>query len=873
LALGAPRAQPSKQDVGGGGEKKAAKVLEVEADLDSRRPAEKVRLQPDGTLVLSRKNKKLFEAELGVEVAAGASLNARSLRIAGRRVVHVKASLPDRGRAVEGVLVGRTLRRLSLIWSGATGPRGRDGEYSVHLKVGPKWILTYQALPSLIRCDERQPRLFLKAYDFNAGRMRPIAPTPRAKNLPVVGASTQRPSGVASPAGLSSLRFQFASTRLGDGGESLSLSPPHELQDGDPDTAWVEGKGGVGVGEFLEARGMKTPYKIVGMRLIPGHAESPETFNRHNRLRSFVLRLGPKKGYLVEIGTDPVATGKEPATVYWAMFPKPVTARCATLIIRSAYKSEDPPKTSPGGRTAISEIAFLTELDLEGGISRLLRDMDRGVVSRDTASQILRSLGRKGASRLRKAMGKATRAGRQLLVEVLYESDPSGSAPALVDSLPGLPGQLQRRVLARLASLKEPPVRRMAKLLDRDEISVRLKGRVIEALGEIGSKEAARLLAARLGKGPASLRTRVVDGLADSPVRALSTDSLLRWEAETPARAKADRIWAAGLRAAKYPELKKKTAARLLSEWPKAASFEVRFRILQALGRCFSPAETVDTPASFVGEAVSLLGRVSRDDEEELLRWAAVKALSRSRAPGAADLLAAAASDSDPRVRVEAITAMAARKHERAGRLSLSCALTDPWSWARLECFRSVAALCPQGGGKQLAKAVEMKAGVSLRVILHTMTECRYPEVRPVLRKLLKDYEKKPALAGFAARRLVELGVSDHVEMMMAVARKLAPTAPTRSRKEKLVLELLRALTELVEGPAKLSSDAVERAGRLASEVAGEARSPSIKVEAVRLLAAVCPPSAPATLRSLVERGSGEVRREAARALRRCPRR
>jgi HEAT repeat protein len=272
-------------------------------------------------------------------------------------------------------------------------------------------------------------------------------------------------------------------------------------------------------------------------------------------------------------------------------------------------------------------------------------------------------------------------------------------------------------------------------------------------------------------------------------------------------------------------------------------------------------------------EVVKLLGEVAREAADELIRWAAVKALGDSGVAGAASWLARAAADKDPRVRVEAIGALTRRKDERAGRLALDCALTDPWSWARLECFRDLAALCPRGGGKHLAAAIETKTGPSVRVILHAMASCRYPETEPLLEKMLKAHEKKPLRAGFAAKLLGEMAAVEHAELMAALAEKLGPHAPTRSRRENLVVNLLQGLAELAGAPKGLDEASEKRIGRLALELVAKSLSPNVKVEAIRLLSELCPAEAPRTLRSLVETGSGVVRREAARALRRCPRR
>jgi hypothetical protein len=804
------------------------------------------------------------------------------MRISGHAVVHVRIHAPKSVRALEAVVAGKRWNGLKLIWSGLTGPQGRDGEYAVQLKVGPRYVLTYQSLPGLKRCDQRLPRLFLRAYDFAAGKMRPISPMPRTTNLPVIKATPHKPAQIAQPAGMAGLVFGFASTRLGDDGRTLNLVRPRKIQDGNAQTAWVEGKGGLGVGEFLEARGLKSPYRVIGLRFVPGHGKSPRAFRAHNRLRSFVVWLGPQKGYLVEIEKDPAKTGNPPDTVYWALFPKPVDSRCATIILRSAFASGVARAASPGGRTAIAEMVFLSELDRKGGIKRLLADVESGKVTRDAASQILRTLGPQAVARMRGALSGAGPAGRKLLVEVLYDMDPAGSAATLVSTLPGLPAYLQDRVLTRIVKLETPPLAELVRLLDLQGVSLTLRAKVLAVLGRIGTSAVAKLLRARLGRGVTFLRRKTVDALAAVKKKALDTLDLMSWPSKTKATEVADRLWVAGLRAAHNPTLRAPVARKIMQRWRKKAGFTVKFRALQALGRCF--AERPHKPSTQIEQLhksmVAFLAGVAAQADDELLRWAAVRALGRSRQKSAVAVLKKATKDGDPRVRVEAISGLFARKEPHTGYLALSCALADPWSWARIACFRMVAKLCPTGGGKQLVKALELKAGPSDRVIFHTLASCRYPQARTVLAQVLKAHKKQPALAGFAAQLLVEMGDYSALERMVAITQKAALQAPTHSRTAGMVVDLLEAMIAIFEktgsGQKRTlagSAPKRKRLARLARMCAFKARAVHIRAAAARLLSHLCEATTPTTLRTLARDESRLVQREALRGLRSCPRR
>ena len=139
---------------------------------------------------------------------------------------------------------------------------------------------------------ESGPRLFPRSYDFASGRFRPIV-----SSLPPAGSETLtgHRGDPAMPAGrpIADFHFVAASTTRGAGSDARGLTAPVELDDGNPATAWAEGLGGDGRGEFLTARAAATGYPVRGLRILPGDGASLQAFRAKNRVSRLQIALGP----------------------------------------------------------------------------------------------------------------------------------------------------------------------------------------------------------------------------------------------------------------------------------------------------------------------------------------------------------------------------------------------------------------------------------------------------------------------------------------------------------------------------------------------------------------------------------------------------
>ncbi|HEY6476119.1 MAG TPA: hypothetical protein VI456_06020, partial [Polyangia bacterium] len=232
----------------------------------------------------------------------------REVNVAGHRVAELR--IPVRGTPGEEVWIAEIDRAAGherrVLWSGMTGPRDTDGETSQWVDVSNERVVEYQTAAGIDRCDGVPPRLFPRFYDFASGKFRPMVSL-----LPPTGGETliARRGDPAAPAGrpIADFHFVAASTTRGAGDDARGLTPPVELDDGNPATSWAEGLGGDGRGEFLTARAAAGGYPVRGLRIFPGDGASLQALRGKNRVKRFQLSLGPSPGqrFDVEIPDDP----------------------------------------------------------------------------------------------------------------------------------------------------------------------------------------------------------------------------------------------------------------------------------------------------------------------------------------------------------------------------------------------------------------------------------------------------------------------------------------------------------------------------------------------------------------------------------------
>jgi len=559
---------------------------------------------------------------------------------AGRKLVHVAFS-GSKGDRVEVLAeAGKSGRT---IFAGATGPSGVDGEWSRILRVDAGGVLIYQTRADAVRCDGQPVYLFPRRYDFAAGRFRPVSARVRvATGTPEILA-TRSPAQAPVSRPMNTFKAAFASAQLGDGGLAGNLTRPVELDDGDPATAWAEGLGGDGRGEVIIARAQHSRHALRALRILPGDASSPRAFRRANRLRGAILILSPKHRYRVTWAVDPAAARGKEREPYWILLPRPVNTRCATVVLDQVFPGK---KNQGGGRTAVSELTFFTELAFGGGGERLLADLgsqDRAVSQ--AAVSTLARMGDRGVSLVAGTLKGEAPERHERAAQVFMASNAASALAPLARLLPDL--TKPTRALA-LDALERGGARTVSALLEvlprapREQLSEFTK-----LLGRMGGEAARDALIGMAGKGDEAQREAAVDGLIR--LRGATDLQAIMSAAEsagTPLE-RADLVLALGRMPAAWAR-GEALARQVAALWKEGAAFELRYRIIGALGKLDA-----------VGQRPLLTATAG--DPDPVLRVAAVDALRRGDDPGAAPALIQALGDGDPRVRASAALGLSSR--------------------------------------------------------------------------------------------------------------------------------------------------------------------------------------------------------------------
>lgn len=117
---------------------------------------------------------------------------------------------------------------------------------------------------------------------------------------------------------------------------------PRNLTDGNDNTAWVEGRDGQGLGEFV-VLDFDSPRTVRGLTIRNGYAKSPDIFAKNSRVKDVELRFSTGDSLDVTLKDEP---GPQHLTLS-----HPVETKWVALVIRSVY---------PGWKyadTAINELS------------------------------------------------------------------------------------------------------------------------------------------------------------------------------------------------------------------------------------------------------------------------------------------------------------------------------------------------------------------------------------------------------------------------------------------------------------------------------------------------------------------------------------
>jgi HEAT repeat protein len=806
-------------------------------------------------------------ADGGLELRAGAAVVARvplktpplrrgtprlrALDVDGHRVAEVR--VPVRGTAAEEVWIGELrVRDVHVVWSGLAGPRDADGEVSIAVEVTPDEVLESQTAAQVTRCDGAPVRLFPRAYDFDAGRFRPIvSPLPPAAHETLVG----RRGDPAMPQGRPVAVFHFtaASTTASAGSDARELEAPTAVDDGDPATAWMESLGGDGRGEFLTARAGMGGATVRGLRIIPGDAASAVRYHARNRVRRLQLSLGPRddQRFDVELPETPADAGRY-AEPYWVALPRPTPAACMTVVITEVTPGSEAHPPRSFGTTAISELAVFTELDGPGGAARMVADV---AAAPDCASRVpaLVGLGASAVAPTAEAVMAAVAHGtpRACLVEALTALEPAPREPlvveALVAAVRGASEKEERLVTAALGRAAKPPVEALAAIVNGSMVDAD-RVRAARVLGALDDAAAATALLAAVGSGPESVRDAIVLACAGAPRLDVSAVLAALEGARTQSQTRrVDLLRVAPAVIKRTPDATSRALGVLRAEIAPGRPFEVRGHAVVALG-------------ALGAAALPDLALVRAHDDEPVLRHLAARELAVIGGDDALVALRAALVDGDPRVRQTAAEGLGVDRDASAGPALIAGAKQEPWPFVRRAEVEALGRLCGAGASDLLARAVERDVTDVRRAALVGLAHCKDPRASTLLLRVLGRRNEASTLRELAASLLGDLDARAVAPGMAAALARQVNESEEDLSVEGVAQATLRALGHL-GGPAATTA---------AVTLARDARHP-FQTTAVEVLGTLCDPGAgAATLRALEAGAPGPVATAAQSATKRC---
>lgn len=836
---------------------------ELDQDLDGDGAPEHVTLAGTGAKLMVRQGERLLgeaAAPAPSDTLAPGAPVLEAWQWEGLAAVHASWPLRDPERHAELVvtLAGGQLRT---VFSGVTGPQGRDREWSLHVARDPRGLLRYQRVPGVSRCDGDEvlfPELYDPASDrFRAVSIDPQAAAPQASPLhatPALPAWATRP-----PLGL--FRYVSASSQLGDGRRGDALRPPRELADGLPGTAWYEGMAGWGRGAWVTAQAQAPEQEVTGLKLVRAPGNQPR------RLVLFLDREGPR--YVVEL---PPSGRPGTAAPLWIALPQPVRASCVSLALADAE-----PGTAP---TGLAEAAIYTSYDAPGGVATLTEALVKDTPASSSLATALSHGGAPVVEAIAAALPTAPAAGRTRLVRVLLSSDAPNTGPALVDAL-SLSGADEQRLIHETLTQKctspltqavLPPFLQLA---DDDKRPEAARAVAVRVLGACGSPETARrLLSLALTQpspkptptteapDPGSVPETLVHVLGGGDPAQLLPEltRLLQLQGASPrtpdTAVRILGVLAARARTAGHLHLLAPAAETLQVLWKEAPveDFTLRFHLLRA--------------ARQLGH-VSLLPLLitAATDPDEVLRWAAVQAAGQLGDGGGGELITRALTDPDPRVRIAGLEGLAATRPTDLVPAAARLLAEDRWPMVRLAAAEKLALGCPEPGAQTLVRAVSDRTASDRdefvrSTALRALGTCQPRRAAEVALSLVPDSAVPLSLRETAAALIARQPPPQATPVLARTLDDLLTDPAADERTADLAVALVHTLGVLAD----------PRSATALLHAATDPLTPALRAAALPPLGALCPRGAARVIAAATNDSDPNIRAAATRARTTCRR-
>ncbi len=386
-----------------------------------------------------------------VSEAEARESNAREVNIrevdlgGGARVATVRVTMhhgKSKAAKTAAAIVTATRKGPQVLWTGHLYPRGdprerltdvlevRDftGDGALNVVVGTRRERTRI-------CGQPDALLAPRAVDPTRLSLRPVV-LPRLSEEQVQRASELRGTvespGPTNPPLLDALEFVSASSSVRTPAHVDAVAAPIALTDNNPATAWIEGHGGDGTGEFVTARwesGM--PIRAVSIR-VPSRSASRRSGSVRSASRRSMAGLADVRSVLLVTdggvarlvlpsrGTlKPSRETQPPEKPVWFSLPAPIRTRCLSVVLDRVQRRGAGPV-----RAGLAEVRAYTDLDFgkdqSANLGALIAELNHSDRARTAARSLVR-LGARGATAIHEHWPALSPTGQRHAVRALDE--------------------------------------------------------------------------------------------------------------------------------------------------------------------------------------------------------------------------------------------------------------------------------------------------------------------------------------------------------------------------------------------------------------------------------------------------------------------
>jgi HEAT repeat protein len=582
----------------------------------------------------------------------------------GKRVLHVRVAAARADVAWEAIVAGRDD---AVLWSGVTGfATGEEGERAGEAVDVPGeaggFIVVGEVREDLRICSQTRTLLTPRVLDpksmtFRGATMQRLPADERDDAEPIVASAR----GGALDAPLARLLLAT--------GASTAIGAPSAMTDGDPATAWSEGRPGDGHGEFVT---MRAPAEVPIARLAITPA--PTTLTPHGAApRTFFLVTG-KRTIAVTLPED---AWMHPGASYDIPLVEPIRASCISLVLDRSYMRP----SEPHPEVTIAELTAYSELDHPGATLREVADALAGGGARaDAAKGVLERAGDAGLTAASAAYGSLDAAGRALAIDTAIGAGTcEASAPLLLAAVGDPDQEVSRKGREKLERCGKRVTAALVSAVRGTDMTARVNA--ARLLAAVAPSEAIDPLAEVLALGDPSTRAAVRSALAKAAAAAAPAGvaALIADEKRaTDARVELLRAFVSRLPEVAAP------AVTAIDALIGGAPFARRYLLVDAIAALARAGDAAST---------SRLATMITGDPEDQVRARAAE--SATKVSGASDALKRAIDDASPRVREAALHAFTASQSAAPIDAIARRLASDEWTFVRAAAATALASFAP----------------------------------------------------------------------------------------------------------------------------------------------------------------------------------